>query len=350
MYKYLPSKNFIIVLTSIILALLIALSISWLTKNKINHESQNGLGLSATTSAKVAEFMALDTDKDGLKDWEEILYKTDPKLADTDNDGTDDQKELATNRDPLKSNTAPIDQAPNDQIDPEIIAAEVKAEQEYKNLSATDKISRDLFAQYIATKKVGEVMTDEEKMMIIENVLRNFPVIEFKTYVEKDLLVVDNRSNETLRDYSNNLAQIIINNSKVKTETVDSIIEEVSNITNDEQVFEKTQEIFQNFTPLIEKNLVTISTLLKTPVPRILLAEHLSLLNSFQEIYESLGLMQKSAEDIIILAPLLQNYDYSGQKLLASLTAITDKIQSLNIKYSNPLDLGYQLFNVIIKE
>lgn len=43
-----------------------------------------------------------DSDNDGLKDWEEELYGTDPEKADTDGDKTPDGEEIRLNRDPLK--------------------------------------------------------------------------------------------------------------------------------------------------------------------------------------------------------------------------------------------------------
>ncbi len=49
------------------------------------------------------EKLRLDTDGDGLKDWEEALYRTDPQNPDTDGDGTPDGREAADNRDPLKA-------------------------------------------------------------------------------------------------------------------------------------------------------------------------------------------------------------------------------------------------------
>lgn len=44
----------------------------------------------------------IDADKDGLSDWEESLYGTDPKNPDTDEDGYLDGEEIISNRDPLK--------------------------------------------------------------------------------------------------------------------------------------------------------------------------------------------------------------------------------------------------------
>jgi len=57
--------------------------------------SQKG-GLTQITEAQ------LDSDNDGLKDWEEKLWGTDPNNPDTDGDGVKDGEELKQGRDPLK--------------------------------------------------------------------------------------------------------------------------------------------------------------------------------------------------------------------------------------------------------
>ncbi len=44
-----------------------------------------------------------DSDDDGLKDWEESLWKTDLNNSDTDGDGTPDGEEVREGRDPLKA-------------------------------------------------------------------------------------------------------------------------------------------------------------------------------------------------------------------------------------------------------
>lgn len=45
--------------------------------------------------------LSKDTDSDGLKDWEEIIYRTDPNNSDSDQDGTFDGEEIKINRNPL---------------------------------------------------------------------------------------------------------------------------------------------------------------------------------------------------------------------------------------------------------
>ncbi|MCR4311641.1 MAG: hypothetical protein NUV54_03715, partial [Candidatus Taylorbacteria bacterium] len=54
--------------------------------------------------------LAKDSDSDGLKDWEEQLWKTDPLNPDTDGDGTPDGAEIKSGRNPLVA-------GPNDKLD-----------------------------------------------------------------------------------------------------------------------------------------------------------------------------------------------------------------------------------------
>src|SRR3989344_3970213 len=51
--------------------------------------------------AQKLQELSRDSDQDGLKDWEEIIYRTDASNADTDGDGTKDGEEIKQNRNPL---------------------------------------------------------------------------------------------------------------------------------------------------------------------------------------------------------------------------------------------------------
>lgn len=64
------------------------------TKNAFPSEKNTAAASSALASAS-------DRDNDGLKDWEEEIYQSDPANPDTDGDGTPDGDEVAANRDPL---------------------------------------------------------------------------------------------------------------------------------------------------------------------------------------------------------------------------------------------------------
>lgn len=68
------------------------------------------------SGGRAAHIAALtrDEDADGLKDWEEAIFRTDPLVADTDADGTPDGEEVKQGRDSLNPNTSINPQKPND--------------------------------------------------------------------------------------------------------------------------------------------------------------------------------------------------------------------------------------------
>ncbi len=58
-------------------------------------------------SSSVAQTAVLDTDSDGLRDWEEKLWKTDPNKQDTDGDGYTDKQETILGYDPTNPKSNP---------------------------------------------------------------------------------------------------------------------------------------------------------------------------------------------------------------------------------------------------
>ena len=98
---YLPSKKLSIILISITLVVIIFFVI----KNIMNKKPQDKEG--QKVSLTVSELIQNDSDKDGVADWEETLWGTDPRKADSNNDGISDFEEIKQKKDALsaKNNT-----------------------------------------------------------------------------------------------------------------------------------------------------------------------------------------------------------------------------------------------------
>lgn len=176
--KYLPSRNFVIALSASITIILITLLVINSKSNTTNYiNGGSTLGTNASSSV-----MNIDTDKDGLVNWKEVLYGTDPKVADTDKDGTSDLDEITQNRDPLKANTASKDQEPNDKIDQAIIEENQKAIEEYNKLSDQEKFSRNLLSNIIASQPTSGKMDEKTVSALVEQSLSEMP---YKTYYGK---------------------------------------------------------------------------------------------------------------------------------------------------------------------
>lgn len=90
-----------------------------------NNSISNSNNISRLASISATQ---IDEDNDGLSDWEESIYGTDPKKSDTDADGYLDGEEILSGRDPLKK-------GPNDQLE-----IKNKKSVDTENQTATEKI------------------------------------------------------------------------------------------------------------------------------------------------------------------------------------------------------------------
>ncbi len=95
------SRNLIKTVTRILLGLAVvffvgSLVYAWLVSNRYTHEADNR----SVIQDEVPEERVLDSDGDGLFDWQEDLYGTSKKLRDSDGDGVSDAQEVALGQDP----------------------------------------------------------------------------------------------------------------------------------------------------------------------------------------------------------------------------------------------------------
>ncbi len=174
--KYLPSKNFIITVIVAVCVILITIVANYWKPNITNFRNSN-LAIDTNASSSKSN---IDSDSDGLPDWLENLYGTNPFKADTDGDGTNDADEVNQNRDPLKANTAPKGQEPNDKVPQAVIEQDQKATAEYASLTPTDKMARNLMSNIFASlpatgQQVDQVTSDS----IIQKSMQDIPTVQY---------------------------------------------------------------------------------------------------------------------------------------------------------------------------
>jgi len=336
MYKFLPSKKFISILISIIFALIIIYIFSLLGNSKAVDTKIVDLEV----KTKTEEFLALDSDNDDLKDWEEALYKTDPQKADTDGDGTSDKDELVANRNPLKANTAPKGQTPNDKIDEKIIAQEKKAEQDFAKLSETDKVSRMLFSQYIANKQTGQSLTDTEITSIVNTSLSTLTPPDYKQYTLADLASYTATNTDQIKDYGNKIAQVLWDNTPSEQTDLNKIIE---SITEDDTIAQITERL-KPMQTLADLNKSTVLKLLQIKVPTNLAATSLSFINAYAIIGDVQSQITNSyIKDPILFYSLLNSYSNYVNDLSNKFKNFRDVFVNNKINFP-PDSYGYKIF------
>ncbi len=335
MNKYFPSKKFLIILISIIVALGIIYFFNKLNKPKVatvisNQEIEN----------KRQEFMALDSDDDGLKDWEEILWKTDPNNPDTDGDGTSDGEEVRLNRNPLIPNTNPPGQEPNDRIDPKIISANKKLEEDFSKLTNIDKFSRQLFSEYIVAKNNSETETlsSNAKQEILDDIINRTSGVIINKYSISNLIISSDMSAPALKEYGNKLGEILLKYSTNGTgEELPYILQALE---------QENPEPLNKLTPIITNYTGMVTDLLKVTTPKDLAVIHAKIINNYYNIKVSLENIKYFFTDATAGIANLQSYQNSFMSLFTNIESLRKSLLEKGVAFTNN-DIGYVFINIL---
>ncbi len=320
--KYLPSKKFVTALSVAVVIICIVVVISYWKPRTTSFLNSN---LSATNTSAVVN---IDSDNDGLPDWKENLYGTDPKKADTDTDGTSDFDEIALNRDPLKANTAPKGQEANDKIDLAIIEENKKAMEEYEKLNEIDKFSRNLMSNIIASQPVNGSMSTDTINEIVSKSVAEMPE---KSYVgitkstDLNLQTTDNTNlSKNMTAYSKNFftaTQKIIPVFGAELEIISLYVSGTSKIVK--PAMAQVTDVYQE----------VVNELIKMPVPVAIgyydVSYHLKIINDLEMMIAIDNNIVNSDKESLSIFSNLSKYKDITSNLLSTLTTVDNilKIQ-----------------------
>ena len=235
-------------------------------------------------ASKAAEGLSKDQDNDGLKDWEEELWNTNPLNKDTDGDGTVDGEEITLGRDPVKA-------GPDDELDQKTI--EAKTVPGGGDWTETDRLSREFFAKYLTIKQSGVPFTAEEEEKLLADFTQRYPEPRAKKiFTESDIVLAKNDDVASLRAYGNAIGTVI-NAHKEKEDVENELI-----------IFERALENedaldLQNLDGRVKRYESILAGFKTIPAPRNVMLIHLDLLNSIESIKESVDGMAGALTDSV---------------------------------------------------
>ena len=246
-----------------------------LLANNLNRESQ----------IKILENInKKDTDNDGLKDWEEILWNTNPKDPDSDGDGTKDGDEIETGRDPLKK-------GPNDEVDNKPFVQSTNTNT-FKNLTNTDVFAQNLFTQYLSLRGSNKSIDDVDKNLLVSSVVDTVLNKKLsKKYKIADLNIVNNTSSVILKKYGNDFARIIQSYADDLQQNELEVFERMLKTENQEDA------MYLNNSSAVYDS--AINELRVIEVPNDLAFVHLDILNSYVAVSIALKDMSMALDDPI---------------------------------------------------
>ncbi len=323
--RYLPSKKFLVVA----LSLLIILGAEFFVSNKnkpdtgknSDYPSKNGFLSGLFGSGQK------DSDADGLMDWEETLWKTNPNDKDTDKDGTSDKEEIEQKRNPLKA-------GPDDKIEETVFSAKNNSD-EAQVLNETEIFARNFFASFLSLYQSGK-LDEETKSSLTEAFLKNFKseVLPDK-YSSSDLKITSGSSASILKNYGNQTTKIINNRKEGLDEDETEIIARALEEKNENEIkkLDRIAEIYKN----------TAADLINISVPSDISDEHLELINGIYNLSASLENTKELLNDPIKGMAGLNQYQENYLRVKRALLEISRYFTQKTIFFNKTED-GYSFW------
>ena len=307
MADFLPSRKFILIFT----LLIVAGGGFWIYKNKPWHDS--GLVYDPQAAVKAAQTSRtadanLDTDGDGLKDWQEVLFKLDPVNPDTDNDGV-----LDGNESPGEAGSIAV---ADNQANPGSSA---------ENLS--QKFAEDVMMGYMALTSSG--MDDNAIFeILLEGLGKKYsdaaPLQD--SFGENDVKLAGN-SPEEIRAYANGVAEVLENDfkdfSKNEMELFNELAE--SDYSDPEALL-----IFGDYETAYS---VAASHLKSLKTPGSYVSFHADLVNNFQNLAIINSAFKNLASDPLNAIFYLSSYKKESERFQNAMAGTANKLLKDNISF-----------------
>ncbi|MCW9054946.1 MAG: thrombospondin type 3 repeat-containing protein [Candidatus Pacebacteria bacterium] len=249
------------------------------------------------TSVNTNTLASIDSDNDGLRDWEEVLLKTDPNLADTDGDGTSDGDEIAQDRDPLISGPNDTSTGSSQGISREMV----------ESLPDTEKLAFKLFEGYIDLKQRGYLGTSIEENFVSSLVGSNVVPITAPINTADDVLISPEVTPEAYRASLQSAWSPLFNVKEDELITFTRIID-----SGDESGFTKLQYAKAQYE-------ATITLLKGVAVPTDAVSIHVDMLNAFSFFVSVLDAMANTNSDPLAALTAISGYTEGEAKIKAAL-------------------------------
>lgn len=314
------------IVISIILAVILIGGSFALSNNNEKLQSATPNASLKQASLNIAE---VDTDGDGLKDWEERLWKSDYKNPDTDGDGTKDGEEISLGRDPIIA-------GPDDLLSRyrnELISVSDFATD--KSLNTTDVLGRAFLSEYIGAKASGSALTSSEQQNIINEIVSGkLSSLSPKVYIYQDLNISADNSKAALEIYAEGVASLLLDYAK-KTQSELAVLGKALG-SNDPADLKKLDPIVLNMQTVI-------SGLLNLKVPQALAEKHLNFINAFSAVKEDVSLMRQVFSDPVVGLLAVTSYKKDSADFASSFVEIKNYVKSAGVRFQSN-EPAYSLF------
>jgi hypothetical protein len=294
--EYLPSKKFVYIFIACVIVLVIFLLVSNIFFGKNSFVASDKKGGLQGEKVTLNSLLQKDSDGDGVMDWEEALWGTDPN-KEASFDGISDSEYIKNKRAELKLSTGS------------------EFGQGEGGLSETDKFAQEFFASLSAMKQGGQIDEDTIKNVsasLGQNIVD--PTMTDK-YTENDIQLDDNDGVDRQEVYYLNAQKLFEQYKKEglgdELEITGQIVSSQSTMINDPDSINKLLKIADAYQAYAQE-------MTKTPVPQSLAQYHLQIINSANNTGIAVRNMSKVVDDPIVGLSGLSQYQKYSEDLISS--------------------------------
>jgi hypothetical protein len=283
----------------VFLLALFLIKTGFLSKNTFSFASDKE-GLTYST-ATIGGLVSRDSDGDGIPDWEENLWGTDP----------------------LKRETTPgiPDSSVINKLKAEQGGYSLEGEYESEDLTETDKFSRELFSTIATLSQAGAV--DEEVAEKITSSLAEQiqNPTQKKIYTLSDIKITSDDSVTATKKYNDTLDDIIEKKYPIKG----NILEILTRFIVDENNVDSS--VLAEIEPIIEQRNKIIEAIVQTEVPQALSVLHLDLINALQKYSETLKGLTFFESDPIVTLGAISQFEETVSLMESAVTKLKEAIE-----------------------
>lgn len=287
-------------------------------KNENPEITKNTLSYSDTGDIK--SLNNIDTDADGLKDWEELLWGTDTQNKDSDRDGSIDGDEIKEKRDPAKP-------GPNDFLSQYTVEGEKVTETKDttpQNLNASDVFSQQLFSKYMSLKNTEADQDPDSTSSLVGSMTdQALSTFSFREYNKTGLVIFPTSDKDSVRFYASSFALIYLDFLK-KIQAVTNSIKTDADLANLSRVYADFAE-----------------ALYQMKIPGQIVNEHLAILNDISIQSSAFVSLSKFKEDPVPALSALKAYKTAGENQSLSLSTIGTFLRNNDIIFTDGIEANF---------
>ncbi len=286
----------------------------------------------AATDNNAWKTLSQDSDNDGLQDWEELLWKTNPKNPDTDGDGTADNDEILAKRDPRKP--GPDDKMNMLHPDSADSAGALTANNE-ENLTAqlAQNFGTAYFSQKIASASNGNLSVEKNTLVnqmlsgIANTITKENIIDDTPKFSAKDFRLSASASEQDARTYLNTLGGIFKSASFPPKSDIEAITEAIKKQGQGLGDM-KDLQMYRDGYEKLAQDLKTI------PIPQPFFETHIAMANNFWRLGLYMEEFINMKTDPIKGIIALNGYSKEGIQSVELLKKIVEEINTRRFSFS----------------